>query len=170
MSLLGKHPRYQRILAMAADKAGWGKSGEGKAMGVAIMEGYGTYLAQISEVSVEGGKPRVHRVINVIDCGMMVNPAIVRGQVESSVMYGLTAAIKGEITVDKGRVQQTNFDSYPMLRMNEMPKVETYLVQSSEKPGGVGEPVVGLIPPSVANALHQLTGKRVRKLPILTVA
>lgn len=170
MSLLGKHPRYQRILAMAADKAGWGKSGgEGKAMGVAVMEGYGTYLAQISEVSVENGKPRVHRVINVIDCGMMVNPAIVRAQVESSVMYGLTAAIKGEITVDKGRIQQNNFDSYPMLRMNEMPKCETYLVQSSEKPGGVGEPVVGLIPPSVANALHTLTGKRIRKLPILSV-
>ncbi len=132
------------------------------------MDGYDTYVAQISELSIgKDGGVRVHKVTCAIDCGMMVNPGIVRAQVESSVVFGLSAAIRSQITLKDGRVLQSNFHDYPVLRMNEMPHVDVILVQSTEKPGGMGEPVVATVGPSIANAVFAATGKRVRKLPIL---
>jgi isoquinoline 1-oxidoreductase beta subunit len=161
--------RFANVLKLAADKAGYqpgGKLANGHFQGVALMEGYGTYVAQISEVSIHKGEVKVHRTTVAADCGMMVNPDIVKAQIESSVAYGLSAALLSKITIKDGRVEQTNFHDYPVLRMNQMPKVDVHLVTSTEKPGGVGEPVTATCGPSVANAVFLATGKRVRKLPI----
>ena len=124
-------------------------------------------MAQVAEVSVtDDGRPRVHRVVCAVDCGMVVNPWTVKAQIEGRIVYDLTAALYGELTIDGGRVQQSNFHDYLVLRMNEMPEVEVHIVESSEHPTGVGEPGVPPIAPAVTNALFALTGKRVRKLPI----
>jgi isoquinoline 1-oxidoreductase beta subunit len=120
----------------------------------------------VAEVSLEGGKPRVHRVVCAVDCGIVINPDVVRMQMESGIAYGLSAALYGEITLKEGRVEQGNFDRYRVLRLNEMPTVEVHLVPSDVPPTGVGEPGTPPIAPAVANALFQLTGKRVRTLPI----
>ena len=129
------------------------------------MEGYDTYMAQVAEVSMKDGVPVVHKVTVVADLGRMVNPDTVEAQIQSSIVFGLSAALYGEITLDKGRVQQTNFNTYRVVRMNESPAIDITLVQSNEKPGGIGEPATALIGPAVANAIFAASGKRVRQMP-----
>jgi isoquinoline 1-oxidoreductase beta subunit len=167
LSLLDKQPRYANVLRLAADKAGWGKPlPAGHFQGVGVMEGYETYMAQVAEISVVNGKIKVHRVVVAADLGRMVNPNIVRQQLESSVIFGLTAVLYGEITLKDGRVQQHNFDTYKMVRMPESPKIEMVIVDSTEKPGGIGEPGTALVGATLANAVFAATGKRLRKLPL----
>jgi isoquinoline 1-oxidoreductase beta subunit len=166
-ALLAKEPKYLRVLNMAAEKSGWGKAlPTGRKLGVAVMEGYGTYLAQVAEVSVTGNDIKLHRMVVVADVGTMVNPNIVQQQIESSVIYGMSAAMYDEIVVKNGRVQQTNFHNYRVPRMNEAPKIEVHLIADGDKPGGIGEPVTALVAPTVANAVFAITGKRLRKLPL----
>jgi isoquinoline 1-oxidoreductase beta subunit len=166
MALLGTQPRFANVLRMAADKAGWATPAPaGRTRGIALMEGYDTYMAQIAEISMQNGAPVVHKVTVVADLGRMVNPDTVEAQIQSAVVFGLSAALFGEITLDKGRVQQTNFDRYRVVRMNESPAIDITLVQSNEKPGGIGEPATALIGPAVANAIFAATGKRVRRMP-----
>lgn len=167
-SLLEKHPRYVGVLKLAAEKAGWSKpAAKGIGRGIAVHESFGSYVAQVAEVSVaKDGNVRVHRVVCAVDCGQVVNPDTVNAQMESGIVYGLTAALYGEITLKDGRVEQRNFYDYKMLRMNEMPKVEVYIVPSTEKHGGVGEPGTPPIAPAVVNAIFAATGKRIRSLPI----
>ena len=166
-ALLAGHPRLQRVLELAAEKSGWGKPlPAGRARGIALMEGYGTSMAQVAEVSVSGKNVRVHRVVVAADLGRMVNPNIVRQQLEGSINYGLSAVLYGEITLKDGRVQQTNFHDYPVLRMPESPAIEMHVVDSDEKPAGIGEPGTALIGPAVANAVFAATRQRLRKLPL----
>lgn len=168
-SLLTNAPRHRAVLELAAQKSGWGKSPpRGRHRGIAVMESFGSYVAQVAEVSHsrEAGL-RVHRIVCVIDCGVMVNPDTVRAQMESAVVWGLTATLKGAITLADGGVVEGNFDSYPLLRFNEMPDVEVHFMKTDEAPGGVGEPGVPPVAPAVANALFAATGQRVRHLPIV---
>jgi isoquinoline 1-oxidoreductase beta subunit len=168
-SLLGPaQARYRNVLDRAAERAGWGGRGRarGTAQGVALMEGYGTYLAMIADVAVEDGRVRVRKITCVVDCGQMVNPSIVEAQVQGSIVFGLTSALWGEITIDGGRVQQQNFDTYRLLRMNEMPELDIELVVSADAPGGIGEPATALVAPAVANAVFAATGQRIRSLPL----
>jgi isoquinoline 1-oxidoreductase beta subunit len=167
-SLLAKHPRILGVLNLAAEKAGWGKPlPAGRGRGIAVVESFGSCVAEVAEVSVsKGGVPRVHRVVCAIDCGPVVNPDTVQAQMESGIIFGLTAALYGEITLDKGRVQQRNFHDYRMLRIHETPEIEVHIVPSNEKQGGVGEPGVPPIAAAVGNAIFAATGKRVRRLPI----
>jgi isoquinoline 1-oxidoreductase beta subunit len=166
LSLLDKQPRFKRVLQLAAEKAGWGKPlPKGRARGIGLMEGYETYMAQVAEVSVVDGQIKVHRVVVATDLGMVVNPNIVQQQVESNIVFGLTALLYGNITLKDGRVQQTNFHDYKMLRINETPKIEMVFVKSTEKPGGIGEPGMALLSPTVANAVFALNGQRLRKMP-----
>jgi isoquinoline 1-oxidoreductase beta subunit len=130
------------------------------------MEGYGTYMAQVAEVSVEGGVLKIHRITCAVDCGSVVNPNIVDQQVQGSILFGLTAALWGEITLAGGQVQQKNFDSYRLLRLPEAPPIEVVHIDSTEAPGGLGEPGTALIGPALANAIFAATGKRMRALPI----
>ncbi len=165
--LLAHSPRHRAVLDLAAAKAGWGTVPAGRAQGIAIHHFFSdAIVAEVAEVSIEGGKVRVHKVTCAIDCGLAVNPANVRYQVEGAVIYGLSAALYGAITVDKGRVTQSNFHDYPVVRMPEAPVVEVHIVPSAEAPKGVGEPGLPPIAPAVANAVARLTGKRVRRLPI----
>ncbi len=175
MSLItGKdNERFRNVLQLAAEKAKYktgGKLPNGHAHGIALMEGYGTYVAQIAEVSVVNNAIKVHRMVVAVDCGMMVNPDIVKAQIESSVAYGLSAALLSKITFKDGRVEQSNFHDYPVLRMNEMPKIEIHLVASTEKPAGIGEPITATTGPSVANAVFVATGKRIRTMPMTSDA
>jgi isoquinoline 1-oxidoreductase beta subunit len=167
-ALLKGHPRHRGVLELAARKAGWGTPlPQGQARGIAVHESFGSFVAQVAEVSVEpSGSVRVHRVVCAIDCGRFVNPDTIEAQMESGIVFGLTAALYGEITLKDGRVVQSNFDNYRMLRMNEMPKVEVYVMPSQEGPQGVGEPGVPPIAPAVCNAIFAVTGKRIRRLPI----
>ncbi len=166
-ALLAKHPRLKRVLELAAEKAGWGAPlPAGRARGIALMEGYGTSMAQVAEVSVSDDTIRVHRVVVAADPGRMVNPNIVRQQLEGSIIYGLSAVLYGEITLKDGRVQQSNFHDYQVVRMPESPAIEMHIVESSEKPAGIGEPGTALIGPAVANAVFAATGERLRKLPL----
>ncbi|AJE04113.1 xanthine dehydrogenase family protein molybdopterin-binding subunit [Geobacter pickeringii] len=167
-ALLAKHPRVAGVLDLAAEKAGWGKPlPPGRGRGIAVHESFGSFIAQVAEVSVNGqGEIRVHRVVCAVDCGRFVNPEIIASQMESGVAFGLSAALHGAITFADGRVRQTNFHDYPIIRMREMPTVETHIVKSDEKPGGIGEPGVPPIAPAVANALFALTGARLRTLPM----
>ena len=167
LSLLGSKPRYANVLRTAAGKAGWGTPAPaGRFRGVALMEGYDTYMAQVAEISMKDGVPWVHKVTVVADLGRMVNPDTVEAQIQSSIIFGLSAALYGEITLDKGRVQQTNFNQYKLVRMNEAPAIDITLVASTEKPGGIGEPATALIGPAVANAVYAATGKRTRQMPL----
>ena len=167
MALLKDKPRFANVLKLAAEKSGWGtKLPAGRGRGIALMEGYDTYMAQVAEISVTNGKIKVHRVVVAADLGHMVNPDTVRAQIQSSVIFGMGASLKSKITVDKGRVQQTNFDTFEVVRMNEAPQIDTYLVTSTEKPGGIGEPATALVGPAIANAVFAINGKRVRTLPI----
>jgi len=167
-SLLGKQPRYKGVLEAAADKAGWGNPlPAGVHRGIAVAQSFGSYVAEVAEVSVGAdGKVKVHRVVAAVDCGMTVNPEIIGRQIESAIVYGLSAALYGRISFKDGRVEQGNFDSYPVLRMNEMPQVEVHIVPSGEKPGGIGEPGLPALAPAVTNAVFAATGKRIRRLPI----
>jgi isoquinoline 1-oxidoreductase beta subunit len=165
--LLAKSPRMLAVLELAAEKASWGKPlPAGRARGIAVVNNIGSFNAQVAEVSVDKGKLRVHHVVCAIDCGQVVNPAIVEQQIQSGIVYGLSAALKGAITIDKGRVQQGNFDKYDVLRIDEMPVVEVHIVPSHATPGGIGEASTPTIVPAVANAIFALTGKRIRSLPI----
>lgn len=166
--LLGKHPRQQAVLDLVAEKAGWGKSAaHGRFQGMAIHESFGSIVAQVAEVSVgPGGRVQVHKVVCVIDCGRMVNPDTIAAQMESSIVFGLSATLHGAVTFQNGRVEQSNFLDYPILRMEEMPVVETHIMPSREAPGGVGEPGVPPIAPAVVNAIFAATGKRIRRLPL----
>jgi isoquinoline 1-oxidoreductase beta subunit len=167
MGLLEKQPRYREVLKLATREAGYGSPPKGRFHGVALMEGYGTYMAQVAEISVgSDGKVKVHRIVCATDCGQTVNPDTVMAQVEGSIVFGLSAALWGEINVQNGRVQQTNFNTYRLLRMNEMPRIDTYIVQSHEPPGGIGEPAVALVAPAVCNAIYAATGRRLRSLPV----
>jgi isoquinoline 1-oxidoreductase subunit beta len=165
LGLLEKQPRYRGALRLATREAGYGSPPKGRYHGVAVMEGYGTYMAQVAEVSLDGGKVKVHKVTCALDCGQVVNPDIVVAQVESSIIFGLTAALWGEINVQGGRVQQTNFDTYRLLRMNEVPRIDVHIMDSGEEPGGVGEPATALIAPAVANGIFMAGAPRVRSLP-----
>ncbi len=165
--LLGKQPRFKRVLDEAATRAGWGKAPAGHHQGIALMEGYGTYMAQVVEVSITGGRLAVHRITCAVDCGQMVNPNIVDQQVEGSILFGLTAALWGEITLARGQVQQRNFDSYRMLRLPETPRIDVHLLDSTEAPGGIGEPGTAVVGPALANAIFAATGKRLRSLPVM---
>jgi isoquinoline 1-oxidoreductase beta subunit len=170
--LLGKNPRHRRVLETVAEKAGWGNSlPYGRGRGIALHESFGSFVAHVAEVSVsKSGMPRVHRIVAAIDCGPVVNPATIHAQLEGGAVFGLTAAFYGQITFTGGRVQQRNFHDYRMLRMDEMPIIETHIVPSEEKMGGVGEPGVPCVAPAVANAIFAATGKRIRSLPIRTEA
>ncbi len=167
-ALLGGSPRAKAVLDLAAEKAGWGSPmPAGKGRGVSLIFGFGSYLAQIAEVAVaKDGTVRVERVVAAFDCGRQVNPDTLRAQLEGGAIFGITAALYGEITLKDGRVEQANFDTYQLLRINEAPKMEVYLVQSQEAPGGAGEPGTAGIAPAVVNAIFAATGKRLRKLPI----
>jgi isoquinoline 1-oxidoreductase beta subunit len=168
MSLLANKPRFANVLKKAADAAGWGKPlPKGHAQGIALMEGYDTYMAQVAEVSLDdNGSVRVHRVSVAVDLGQVVNPDTVQAQLQSSIIFGVGAAIKHQITLINGRVQQTNYNSFEPVRMFEAPKIDIVMVKSTEKPGGIGEPGAALVVPAIANAVARLTGKRVRRLPI----
>lgn len=165
--LLKDHPRHLAALNLASDKAGWGKPlPKGVFRGIAVHESFGSYVAQVAEVSVKDGEVKVHRVVVAIDCGLAVNPDGVKAQMESSVAYALGAALSSEISFKDGQVVQSNFHDYQVLRMKDMPKVEVHIVASTEKMGGVGEPGVPPLAPAVANAIFAATGKRIRRLPI----
>ena len=164
-ALLKGSPRHLGALALAVEKAG-GPPPKGQFRGVAVHHSFESYVAQVADVSVEKGRIRVHRVVAAIDCGICINPTGVEAQIQSAIAYGLTAAFHGEITLRDGRVQQGNFDDYPVLRMNEMPKIEVHVVASSEKSGGVGEPGLPPTAPAVANAVFAATGQRLRRLPL----
>jgi isoquinoline 1-oxidoreductase beta subunit len=162
--LLRDHPRHLAVLDAALARAG--AAPEGRAHGVALHQSFGSIVAQVAEVSVLDKQIRVHRVVCAVDCGIVVNPNILAQQVESSVVFGLSAALAGEITLKDGRVQQGNFGDYPVLRMNEAPLVETVIVPSMEPPEGMGEPATPPVAPAVANAVFKLTGQRLRSLPL----
>jgi isoquinoline 1-oxidoreductase beta subunit len=165
-SLLAGHPRHLAVLNLAAEKAGWGSElPKGTARGVALHESFGSVVAEIVEVSQRGNAFKVERVVCAVDCGIAVNPNIVEMQMESGIVYGLAAAATGAITLKDGVVQQSNFHDYPVLRMNQMPRIEVHIVPSANPPSGVGEPGTPPIAPAVANAIAQLTGRTVQNLP-----
>jgi isoquinoline 1-oxidoreductase beta subunit len=167
LALLGKAPRHAGVLKLAAEKAGWGSAlPAGRARGVAVHKSFDTHVAEVAEVTMEGGRPRVHRVVCAVDCGVAINPDIIRMQMESGIAYALSAMLYGAITLKDGRVEQGNFDTYRVLRIGEMPQVEVHIVPSDAAPTGVGEPGVPPLAPAVANAMFGLTGARVRKLPL----
>jgi isoquinoline 1-oxidoreductase subunit beta len=165
---LAQAPRYLAVLNLAADKAGWNTAlPVGHARGIAMHESFGSIVAQVVEVSIEGGTPRVHRVVCAIDCGSVVNPGIIAQQVESSILFGLTAALYGRVDIKQGEVQQTNYSSYRMLGLAQAPTVQTFIVPSAAAPRGVGEPAVPPLAPALANALYSLNGVRLRALPLI---
>jgi isoquinoline 1-oxidoreductase beta subunit len=168
MKMLDGKPRFANVLKLAAEKAGWGKPvAAGRARGIALMEGYDSYMAQVAEVSIDkDGSVRVHKVTVAADVGHMVNPDTVEAQLQSSIVFGVGAVLKHQITMKNGRVQETNYNSYAPVRMYESPQIDIVLVKSTEKPGGIGEPGTAVAAPAIANAVAALTGKRVRRLPI----
>ncbi len=166
-ALLKDHPRHLAALNLAAEKADWTKPlAKGVFRGIAVHESFGSFVAQVAEVSVVEGQVKVHRIVSAIDCGLAVNPDSLKAQMESSVSFGLGAAMQSEITFKDGMVEQSNFHDYQVMRMGSMPKVEVYIVQSTEKMGGVGEPGLPPVAPAVTNAIFAATGKRIRTLPI----
>ncbi len=167
-ALLGKSPRAKAVLDLAAEKAGWGQAlPKGSGRGVSLQFVFGSYLAQVAEVEVsKEGTVRVRRVVCAVDCGTVVNPDTVQAQIQSGIIFGATAALHGEITLKDGRVEQTNFDTYQMLRMNEAPAIEVHIVKSAEPPGGMGEAGTSVVVPAIANAIYAATGKRLRKMPV----
>jgi isoquinoline 1-oxidoreductase subunit beta len=171
-ALLDHSPRAKAVLELAAERAGWGNplpSGRGPrgGRGIALLHAFGSYIAQVAEVVVSAqGEVRVPRVVCAVDCGTIVNPDIVKAQMESGIVFGITGVLWGEITIKNGRVEQHNFSDYRMLRMSEAPTVEVHLVSSAEPPGGVGEPGTSAVMPAVTNAIFAATGKRIRTLPV----
>ena len=168
LALLDKTPRAKAVLELAAEKAGWGQAlPERSGRGVSLQCVFGSYLAQVAQVEVsKEGTVRVRRVVCAVDCGTVVNPDIVQAQIQSGIVFGATAALYGEITLKNGRVEQTNFDTYQILRMNEAPAIEIHIVKSAEPPGGMGEIGTSAIVPAIANAIYAATGKRLRKMPV----
>ncbi|MEO6410022.1 MAG: molybdopterin cofactor-binding domain-containing protein, partial [Burkholderiaceae bacterium] len=171
--LLRRHPRHMQVLQRAATLAGWGTplapaaDGAARARGIALHQSFGAVVAQVAEVSLAADKQiRVHRVVCVVDCGMAINPNLVRQQIESAIVFGLSAALHGEITIRKGQVQQTNYHDQQVLRIDACPLIETEVVASSAAPEGVGEPGTPPIAPAVANAIFALSGQRLRSLPL----
>jgi len=165
--LLSSHPRHLRVLNTAAEKIGWGRAlPEGHALGLAVHECFGSWVAQAADVTMETDGPRVHRVVCAVDCGRAINPDQIAAQMDSGVIYGLSAALWGRITLDQGRPQQTNFHDYRVVRMRETPRIETHIVNAGDAHGGIGEPGTAPTAPAVCNAIFALTGKPVRKLPI----
>ncbi len=165
--LLREQPRYRGVLELAANKAGWDRPPPaGHTRGIAVASSFGSYAAQVAEISIDRGRVRVHRVVCAIDCGMTVNPDTIEAQMESGIIYGLTAVLHGEINIAQGRAQQSNFNDYPLLSLEECPEIEVHIISSTEDPGGVGEPGTPPIAPAVANAVFAATGTPVRRLPI----
>jgi isoquinoline 1-oxidoreductase beta subunit len=166
-ALLAGKPRVLKTLELAAEKAAWGSPvPAGRGRGVAVHESFNSVCAQVAEVSVANGQVKVHKVVAAYDCGLVVNPMTVEAQVQGAIVFGLSAALFGKITLKDGRVEQSNFHDYRVLRMNEMPVIEVHIVPGGDKPTGVGEPGVPPVAPAVANAVFALTGKRVRSLPL----
>jgi isoquinoline 1-oxidoreductase beta subunit len=167
-ALLGKSPRAKAVLELAAEKAGWGQAlPERSGRGVSLQNAFGSYEAHLAEVEVsKQGTVRVRRVVCAVDCGTVVNPDTVQAQIQSGIIFGISAALYGEITLKNGRAEQTNFDTYQVLRMNEAPAIEVHLVKSAEPPGGMGETGTSAIVPAIANAIFAATGKRLRKMPV----
>jgi len=167
-SMLGKSQRLLGVLNLAVEKAGWGRPlPEGVRRGVSVQFVMGTYLSQVAEVQVsKEGEVSVRRVVCAVDCGQIVNPDTIAAQIEGGIIFGLSAALWGEITLKNGRIEQHNFNDYRVLRINEAPQIEVHLVKNGEAPGGIGEPGTIGIAPAVANAIFAVTGKRIRKLPI----
>ena len=163
---LSKKPRQRHVLQLAAERAGWGKAPSGRHLGLALMEGYTSHLAQVAEISIVRGELKVHKIVCVVDCGQMVNPRIVESQIESGIVFGLSSALWGEVTIAGGKVRETNFNDYRVLRNNELPELDVHLVESDEPPGGIGEAAVPLVAPALCNAIFAATGKRLRTLPI----
>jgi isoquinoline 1-oxidoreductase beta subunit len=168
LALLDKSPRAKAVLQLAAEKAGWGQPlSKRSGRGVSVQFAFGSYMAQVAEVEVsKDGDVRVRRVVCAVDCGSVVNPDTVQAQVQSAVVFGISAALFGQITLKDGRVEQTNFDTYRVLRMSEAPSIEVHIVRNTEHPGGLGEPGTSAIVPAVMNAVFAATGKRLRKPPI----
>jgi isoquinoline 1-oxidoreductase beta subunit len=166
-SLLQKQPRHLGVLDLAAQKAGWGTAlPKGHGRGIAVHSSFGSYNAQVVEVSVDNGQVRVHRIVSAVDCGRYVNPGIIDAQLQGGAIFAASAALYQELTFEKGALQQTNFHTFGMMRMNDTPVIETHIVESNERPSGVGEPGVPCTAPAIANAIFAVTGKRIRKLPI----
>ncbi len=169
-ALLASKPRVKNVLEVAAAKAGWGSAlAKGRARGIAVHESFGSVCAQVAEVSLDNGAPRVHRIVAAFDCGLVVNPLGVEAQVQSAIAFGLGAALFSEVTLEGGRVKQSNFHDYRVLRLAEMPAIEVHLTGGGDKPTGVGEPATPPVAPAVANALFALTGKRARRLPLASM-
>lgn len=169
--LLSKAPRHRAVLDLVAEKSGWGKPlPAGHARGIAIMEAFGSIVGQVAEVSVTNGAVKVHKVWCAVDTGWVINPDTIKAQMEGGTIYGLTAALKGEISIQNGRVMQHHFNDYEMIRHNEAPEVEVYIVPSVETPGGIGEPSTAIAAGALVNAIAAATGKRLYKLPVRTVA
>lgn len=168
MNMLDNSPRHKEVLRLAAEKAGWGKSlPKGQGMGLALHESFGSWSAQVAKVTVsKNHEISVDKIIASVDCGTVINPDGVKAQMEGSIVYGLTSTLKGEITIEKGAVAQSNFHEFELLQIHEMPKVEIHIIPSLEPPGGAGEPGLPPVAPAVANAIFNATGKRIRKLPI----
>ena len=170
LALLGEKPRFVAVLKLAAEKAGWGVPPRpGRARGLAIHESFGSIIAEVAEVSVEGGRIRVHAVTCAVDCGSALNPLGIEAQMQSAIVFGLSAALHGKLTIEDGRVQQSNFHDYPPLRMYETPKISVHLIQSGAPIGGIGEPAVAPVAPAVANAVFALAQQRLRTLPLRLV-
>jgi isoquinoline 1-oxidoreductase beta subunit len=166
LELLAGKPRHTRVLQLIAEHSGWGHVPKGRHQGLAFMEGYTSHIAQVAEVSIEDGRLKVHKITCVIDCGQTVNPRIVESQIQSGIIYGLSAALWADVTLRNGRVEQSNFNDYRMLRLNEAPELDVYVVPSDAPPGGVGETAVPPVAPAICNAIFAATGKRLRSLPI----
>ncbi|PYR96784.1 MAG: twin-arginine translocation pathway signal protein [Acidobacteria bacterium] len=165
--LLSKAPRHRAVLDLVAEKAGWGKPlPQGRARGIAVMEAFGSIVGQVAEVSVTNGSVRVHKIWCAVDTGWVINPDTIKAQMEGGTIYGLTAALKGEITIQNGRVVQRHFNDYPMIRHNEAPEVEVHIVPSTQTPGGIGEPSTAVAAGALVNAISAATGKRIYRLPI----
>jgi isoquinoline 1-oxidoreductase beta subunit len=167
-SLLWKHkePRWEGVLQVAARKANWGSAPAGRFHGMALMSGYDTFMAQVAEISVAGNKLTIHKIVCAVDCGQVVNRNIVQAQAEGGILFGLSAALFGEINIDGGQVKERNFDTARSLRIDQIPQIDVHIIDNSDKPGGMGEPSVALVAPALCNAIYAATKKRIRSLPI----
>jgi isoquinoline 1-oxidoreductase subunit beta len=171
LELLRDKPRHTNVLKLAAERAGWGRAAPGKSdkarvHGLAFMEGYTSVIAQVAEISIEHGALKVHKITCAVDCGQMINPRIVESQIQSGIVFGLTAALWGDINIHEGRVRESNFNTYRLLRMNELPEIEVLLIPGDAPPGGIGELAVGPVAPALCNAIFTATGRRLRRLPL----
>ena len=167
LELLPKSSRDAGVIKMVAEKSGWDQFKNGpNYQGISCHKSFGTWVAQVARVSVENKKVKVHEVFCAVDCGIVINPAIVKAQISSAIIYGLSATLKSKITIKNGRVSQNNFDDFEVIRMNEAPKIHVYMVDNDKSPKGVGEPGLPPIAPAVVNAVYTATGKRIRTLPI----